>query len=457
MRTVPLLLALWLSAFATEGVSAATIKKTGLSDGWSYLGCYGPGALGGDPVSGAHTGSNDMTIAKCLAYCESQNLPVAGLQYGTECFCGTAVASYSVLTSDAVCETNACPGSPSDSCGPNSFFTNLVYSRHPAIRKTNLPTGWNYTGCYVDASSRMLGVYSTATSSNSVESCIQTCSARNFIYAAVQNGGECYCDNYVRSDYGLAGSETECSTPCTGNSFEYCGGGYRNQLYTNAAVTIKKTLLPSAWNYQGCYADQAAPNRVLGAYSFSSESAMNVTYCVTECSQRGYNFAGVEYQRECWCDRQLQRSPAPTADSQCAHYPCPGGRNEFCGGDSRLLAYKGPAVKTQVPGWTYTGCYADSPAPNRLLSYQAADQQSVSNCVDACTTRGFTIAGLQYGGQCFCGNAIRSNPGTVPVQECMVNQCPNQIDYCGAGYRMLIYVSGTTATNVATISPTATH
>ncbi|KAI8810016.1 WSC domain-containing protein [Cladochytrium replicatum] len=435
--------------------SHPTIKKTGLSNGWGYKGCFGPGELGGDPLPTVHQYASDMTVETCLAFCESANFPLAGLQYGSVCFCASAIASYSVPFAESVCAENPCPGSLGDYCGPSSTFTNLVYSRQ-SIPKSNLATGWNYTGCYVDTSSRMLSLYSEATTTMSVESCIQTCSDRDYIYAAVQDNDECYCDSYIRGNYGTA-PESECSSVCTGSVFEYCGGVWRNQLYTNTAVAIKKANLPSAWNYQGCYVDQAPPNRALSAYNFVNTGAMNITYCINECSQRGYSFAGVQYQNECWCDHSFHGSPALTAESECSHYPCPGSHNDFCGGDYRMLAYKGPAVKTEVPGWTYSGCYADSPAPNRILSYQAADQQSVSNCVSACTGRGFSIAGLQYGGQCFCGNAIRGSPAVVPVQECMVNPCPNQDDYCGAGYRMLIYLSGTNATNSGTISPTATH
>ncbi|KAI8810015.1 hypothetical protein BJ742DRAFT_888459 [Cladochytrium replicatum] len=97
-------------------------------------------------------------------------------------------------------------------------------------------------------------------------------------------------------------------------------------------------------------------------------------------------------------------------------------------------------IRAQVPA---PNSAVETLAPRRLLS-QAADQISR-----------FSIAGVQYGWQCFCGNAIRSNPALAPVQECMINECRNHDDYFGAGYRMLMYVSGTAATSVATISPTA--
>jgi WSC domain len=58
-----------------------------------------------------------------------------------------------------------------------------------------------------------------------------------------------------------------------------------------------------------------------------------------------YQYAGVEYGRECWCGNSLNFNGNPGAtpgqnvsDSQC-NFECPGNSSEFCGAGVRLNLY----------------------------------------------------------------------------------------------------------------------
>ncbi|KAL8699377.1 MAG: hypothetical protein Q9201_006035 [Fulgogasparrea decipioides] len=52
-----------------------------------------------------------------------------------------------------------------------------------------------------------------------------------------------------------------------------------------------------------------------------------------------YNYAGIEYGRECWCGDALAPSSAQaTAESQC-NKKCPGDATEICGAGNRLTLY----------------------------------------------------------------------------------------------------------------------
>ncbi|KAK8859346.1 WSC domain-containing protein [Apiospora arundinis] len=87
---------------ATIGDPLLPFTDVSRTAGWKYAGCFkdGGGLSGGRTVGGAgdaNSGSMkdqpDMTVEKCVKYCESQNggMTYAGVEYKTQCFCGKSV------------------------------------------------------------------------------------------------------------------------------------------------------------------------------------------------------------------------------------------------------------------------------------------------------------------------------------------------------------------------------
>jgi hypothetical protein len=72
-------------------------------------------------------------------------------------------------------------------------------------------------------------------------------------------------------------------------------------------------------------------------------------------------------------------------------------------------------------------------------------------CTDHCTQRGFAIAGTEYTGECFCGNAFVNSSGKVKqVDERQCNM-PCRGDggiICGGPARLSIYTKGDQSLNV---------
>ncbi|KZZ91035.1 Carbohydrate-binding WSC [Moelleriella libera RCEF 2490] len=70
---------------------------------------------------------------------------------------------------------------------------------------------------------------------------------------------------------------------------------------------------------------------------------MTIEYCLQTCWM--YNFAGVEYGRECWCGNKINLTPngstQPTrnATSTDCNFLCPGNQTEYCGAGVRLSMY----------------------------------------------------------------------------------------------------------------------
>ena len=60
--------------------------------------------------------ANDRTPANCIALCREKNYKLAGVQDGSECYCGNAGPAST--TSGAECN-HLCPGDSSKICGGN--------------------------------------------------------------------------------------------------------------------------------------------------------------------------------------------------------------------------------------------------------------------------------------------------------------------------------------------------
>ena len=94
----------------------------------------------------------------------------------------------------------------------------------------------------------------------------------------------------------------------------------------------------------------------------------------------------------------------------------------------------------------YLGCYSDS-FQARLLQGEMVvlkTDNSPARCVSLCTRAGFTLAGLQYGVECFCGNSRPGENHLLPEGSCNT-PCPGQGDVsCGGYLTMNLYETGFT-------------
>lgn len=155
---------------------------------------------------------------------------------------------------------------------------------------------------------------------------------------------------------------------------------------------------------------------------------------------------------------------------------CNGNSSETCGGPNRLNLYtKGKggtsssaapgvtasttatssktsnpisstisAVPTGLPtGWTYKGCYIDN-ANGRILNNQQNDnsKMTIESCVALCAGDNYTVAGMEYGVQCFCDDFLRNGGVNTSEPDCSMACGGNSAEKCGAGNRMSIYSTG---------------
>jgi hypothetical protein len=205
---------------ATPGINNGSIPFP-----WSYLGCYG--SKSSPPVLNSEAFTDHaMTEKKCVKRCSRLGYTFAGLKSGDKCHCGYAMSSFTVAST---CN-KPCAGASGERCGGSHSFDIFTNGLAPPTVK-----GWSTLGCYSENedSRTLTGHHSISDHRNSVPHCISTCQKRGFNFTGVESGNECYCGNTVNREAAPIPGSQFCSTPCTGNKTEMCGGDNSLNLYTS--------------------------------------------------------------------------------------------------------------------------------------------------------------------------------------------------------------------------------
>ncbi|KAF1964882.1 copper radical oxidase [Bimuria novae-zelandiae CBS 107.79] len=234
-----------------------------------------------------------------------------------------------------------------------------------------------------------------------------------------------------------------------------------------ACLTLAQT---ANWTYAGCYTDSTGARTLKDATTGSND--MTNTLCVNFCGDRGFAYAGTEYSRECWCGRTLSGSTLKPA-SDC-NMGCSGNPDEACGGPDRLTLYNNTAVMPTGPPWVNPGvngyqslgCYTDnSGAGGRALDVEVSgtfpggyQNSTVANCVTACSARNYIYAGLEYYGECWCGNTIKNQAAEASDPSTCNTVCNgNKTETCGGPNRLNMYTnvslpsSSTSSISISTV------
>lgn len=474
---------------------------------FALQGCYTEGTSG-RALSAASSANDTLTVEACAAFCSAYTY--MGVEYSTECYCDNSLATSSIPAATTDCSMT-CGGNANEFCGgpnrltfyessagvQNSTITSSAptstsnSSTSPSSTTTTGPTTvpssgtFSYTACYSEGtSSRALSANSTANGAMTVAQCASFC--KGYTYMGLEYASECYYDNSIAA--GAVPASSGCSMACSGDSTELCGGPNRLSFYTLAPTGPQTVSKAGGFAYQGCYSE-ASNTRALSAKA-TAASAMTVELCAAFCA--GYAYMGVEYSSECYCGNCINAGSV-NSGSGCSML-CAGKATEYCGGSNRLNLYlaNGTAISSSasstvtsttiaptassattssstttttptttpstVPStqnFTYTHCYLDSPA-SRLLPIEifAADNMTTEYCLSTCWM--YVFAGLEYGRECWCGNALAQGAALAGKEsECGMTCSGNVTELCGNGNRMSVYARNNGTVNGTVVGGSA--
>ncbi len=356
-----------------------------LLNNWSYMGCARDAGTS-RALIGPKYGDMNMTIENCQAFCTREGYPIAGLEYGRECWCGNSLSASNPIQSPATCASipqMVCAGNTTQYCGaPNliTLWNNTASVRGQAPSGTSTAPGGSgtatpnpattsavpvntptagvttivdnkalYVGCYSEVPGRALaGAQLVNATGMTNEMCASYCMSRNYALFGTEYSQECFCASSLASASTFK-PQSECSLPCKGDTSQLCGGASRLSLWnnTNYVAPHNPPTPNNQFSYIGCFTEGRG-GRALGAtagktaFAKADAIGMTVEMCASICFNKGYNWMGVEYGQECYCNQDgpiNNSAAAPNGDKEC-NMLCKGDSKEFCGAGNRLNVYR---------------------------------------------------------------------------------------------------------------------
>ncbi|XWW94773.1 hypothetical protein V2A60_002721 [Cordyceps javanica] len=168
--------------------------------------------------------------------------------------------------------------------------------------------------------------------------------------------------------------------------------------------------------------------------------------CTAYCFEKGFVYAGTEYSSECYCGNWLARGAKPAQVGECSD-ACAGDGTEACGGRLRLTLYKtnkleAPEVSPGAGDWESMGCYTEG-IGGRALESQVfsipTENMTAQLCMNACEDQGFALSGVEYAGECYCGNELKNYARATVSDGCDMTCKGNHGELCGGANRLNLY------------------
>ncbi|KAF8154337.1 hypothetical protein K438DRAFT_1777969 [Mycena galopus ATCC 62051] len=101
------------------------------------------------------------------------------------------------------------------------------------------------------------------------------------------------------------------------------------------------------------------------------------------------------------------------------------------------LALTSPSTVLEYKDWKSIGCQGDSTSGRALHHLVASPNMTVESCLDTCVAGGFILGGVEFGEECYCGNALLYVYGTSG--ECDMPCAGNASEFCGGPDALNLY------------------
>ncbi|PVG02883.1 WSC-domain-containing protein [Serendipita vermifera] len=178
--------------------------------------------------------SDAMTPTVCADSCFKSGYPYAGVEYGNECYCGSAVFVKDLPIDGC---RQACSGDASVACGaPGQLGLYSIDDWSWIVAPRPLPTSsdgkWQSVGCYIDDLTRNYTPINFFDGEISVDLCTSACDSSGFTRAALEYGNGCFCGDDIET--ALQADPHDCDTLCPVGGGT-CGGGWRWDVYEKIA------------------------------------------------------------------------------------------------------------------------------------------------------------------------------------------------------------------------------
>ncbi|KAF8856133.1 WSC-domain-containing protein [Acephala macrosclerotiorum] len=193
------------------------------------------------------------------------------------------------------------------------------------------------------------------------------------------------------------------------------------------------------WVFEGCYSDFVGVRTLANSIATSEGgSVMTVVLCIDTCHAAGYTLAKIEYASQYYCDNSYINGGLFADLSNC-NITYSGNSSEYCSGPSamNLYSYEGVTLHSHTPT---LGCYTDNVGSRALANQLNVLLLIVEKCISRCFNAGWTIAGVEYGDECYCDNGNGGVFSSVDT-NCTMTCSGNAAEMCSGPNLLNLYSS----------------
>ncbi|TDZ35465.1 WSC domain-containing protein [Colletotrichum spinosum] len=466
---------------------------------YQWVGCFQDTSnLGRNLQASVNTADQQKTntLQQCQTICLARGYILSGVQYHQECWCGGNVKNPSTYRDESLnlC-TFDCTGDDTQACGGDgghmSLYADITqFDISGFYQSLNGPSSSSSALVATTSSIRIASpsspvVTSSSSSSAVLSSSIGPISSISSAVTLSSSGSlSSAASSTVASSSAASTAQPSLSSSAATSSSIVTSSSTSTLTSTSTSTLSSATpsstfpasplnpsmpaTVRSQWQYAGCFKDLTDGQRLFtGAFSASDDMSLDkcAAFCTTAAPGGGaFSYFGVEYGRECFCGWDVQAAKMQTAESECS-FSCPGSSVGLCGAGSRLSVYNntipskppaGPQHATTAGDYTFLGCQTEGTSGRALrgASY-ASDDMSTAACAAFCAKGSWQYMGLEYGRECYCGDA--TNAGSVPalLKECNMQCAGNKTEYCGGGNRLDLFLYSP-ASGVSSAAPSST-
>ena len=90
---------------------------------------------------------------------------------------------------------------------------------------------------------------------------------------------------------------------------------------------------------------------------------------------------------------------------------------------------------------------SDNIGGRTLANAVGVTSNTIESCTLACQNAGYTLAGMEYSAECWCGTSIQAGGAPASASDCNMLCSGNSTEYCGGPNRLTLYnYTGTPST-----------
>nr|XP_018260028.1 uncharacterized protein I303_08100 [Kwoniella dejecticola CBS 10117]OBR82186.1 hypothetical protein I303_08100 [Kwoniella dejecticola CBS 10117] len=396
------------SAKAPTTGQATVLPDSDVPAGWSSLGCM-VDDQSNRALNDGSTSSDTNSVEECIATCGARGLPYAGVEYGKECWCGSTAR---LVSATSGCD-KPCQGDPAHICG-GSDRLNVYFNQ--ALNTTSTSTSASSTSASASASGSISAFISSTIPVTASSSAAVSTSSSPMVNSTTA----------VETSSSTASSSSAVSSVASASSssaFPSVSSSVSSSAPASSISTSSISSLPSA-SSTSVQGSSAKPTLAISSSTPSSVASSSTSSLVASTS--------------------TSSSAAKSSTSTSSLKPSTTSSSTTSTTVTSTTTSAAATATTSLPaGWVSRGCYVDSSSSRILVSsiFENKSDMTYAQCIATCTRKGYSIAGVEYGTQCFCANTL-TNPVPAVASTCDRPCAGDKATMCG-GYNRISILQNT--------------